>query len=546
MMRAFVLPGLLAAATPLVSAAAYDYIIVGGGTAGIIVAERLAETQKSVLLLERGGPSTFATGGTNAVAWNSTVTAIDVPALGYVLRDTSNDAFCTDTASNAGCVLGGGGSVNALIFVPPQESDFATWPEGWRWEDGVRESAAALYERNPGTTLPSSDSLRYDYPVYDIFGGFLAENGWKEVDAIEQPNEKHNVYSYPPWNIMDSVRAGPVKTYLPLAEPLPNFTLKLHTKVVRITRDGACATGVEVENADGTLETIALTESTGKVVLAAGSMSTPRVLFNSGIGPSEQIEIVASSNITNVTLPSRADWIDLPVGVGLKDHPMFYINLNLTESSANNVTLYNPQLPSEDEILEYNSAGAGVLAQGPQRLNFWSSRESTEDGVTRFFQGTVVAEKDNTIQLKIYLTRGLTSTGVLGIKADGSTYFPTWPWLTAAEDKAAITSFLNETIALLQTKSDAWTLADWLTGEEIVDAESLLETYTAGAHFVSTARLGDVVDLDTKVIGTTNVFVVDASMHFDLPTGNTNAMTMVVAEHAAKKIIALDGGEHQA
>ncbi|KAJ4393337.1 hypothetical protein N0V93_002545 [Gnomoniopsis smithogilvyi] len=539
-MRTSIVPGLLTVAGRLVSAVAYDYIIVGGGSAGIIVAERLAETQKSVLLLERGGPSTFATGDNNTLAWNSSVTAIDVPALGYVLRDTSNGAFCTDTASNAGCVLGGSGSVNALIFVPPQESDFATWPEGWRWEDGVRDSAAALYERNPGTSLASSDGLRYDYSVYDIFGDFLAGNGWTEVDAIEQPNEKHNVFSYPPWNIKDSVRAGPVKTYLPLAKAFRKFELRLHTKVVRITRNGTIAIGVEVQNADGSLEAIALTGSTGKVVLAAGSMSTPRVLFNSGIGPYEQIETVANSNITNITLPPRADWINLPVGLGVKDHPMFYINLNLSDSSANNVSVYNPQLPSKDETFQYNSVGAGVLAQGPQRLNFWSSRESPEDGVTRFFQGTVVAEKDNTIQLKIYLTRGLTSTGVLGINAEGNTYFPTWPWLTAAEDKTAIISFLNETIALLKTNSKAWTLADWVTGQEIVNAEMLLETYTAGAHFVSTARLGDVVDLNTRVIGTENVFVVDASMHFDLPTGNTNAMTMVVAEHAAKKIIALD------
>lgn len=197
----------------------YDYIVVGGGTAGIIVAERLAETQKSVLLLERGGPSAYTSGNNATVSWNNTITPFDVPAYGYSIRSTTDSStFCTDTASNAGCVLGGGGSVNAEIFVRPQEADFATWPEGWRWEDGVGEAAAALYERNPGTNNPSADGRRYGYDVYDILGGFLGENGWKEVDAIEQPNEKHDVRQPPSQLPADAVYR---KKLTPLRRSMP-------------------------------------------------------------------------------------------------------------------------------------------------------------------------------------------------------------------------------------------------------------------------------------------------------------------------------------
>ncbi|GME56595.1 putative gmc oxidoreductase protein [Neofusicoccum parvum] len=514
----------------------YDYIVVGGGTAGIIVAERLAETQKSVLLLERGGPSAYTSGNNATVSWNNTITPFDVPAYGYSIRSTTDSStFCTDTASNAGCVLGGGGSVNAEIFVRPQEADFATWPEGWRWEDGVGEAAAALYERNPGTNNPSADGRRYGYDVYDILGGFLGENGWKEVDAIEQPNEKHDVYAYPPWNIQDSLRAGPVKTYLPLAQSLPNFTLRLHTKVVRVIRSGATATGVEIEDASGARSVISLSPS-GAVVLAAGALSSPRVLFNSGIGPSSQLAIVANGT-TGVTLPPRADWIDLPVGEGVRDHPIFYINLNLTSPTAN-LTVYDPLEPSATDISLFNGAGSGMLAQGVQRLNFWTSRAYNES--RRFFQGTVSADSDNVISLKIYMTHGLTSEGALGITADGKTNFTTQPWLRTPEDKEAAVTFLDEMMTSLRT-SDQWTLADWMTGDELTDATALLDTYTAGAHFVRTARIGSVVDADTKVIGTENVYVVDASIHYDVPTGNTNAMVMVVAEHAARKIVAAGG-----
>lgn len=176
------------------SSITYDYIVVGGGTAGITAASRLAESlpNKSVLLLERGYAPTAAQGSNATLPWNNTVTPADVPGFAYY-RDLNS--FCPDTASGAGCVLGGGGSVNALVFVPPRSGDFgaAGWPAGWTWEDGVAESAARVYARNPGKTLPSADGERYNQQVFEVFSGFLASNGWRHVDAIAQPDDKHDV-----------------------------------------------------------------------------------------------------------------------------------------------------------------------------------------------------------------------------------------------------------------------------------------------------------------------------------------------------------------
>ncbi|KAB2573130.1 putative gmc oxidoreductase protein [Lasiodiplodia theobromae] len=540
----------LFAAGALAANTTYDYIVVGGGPAGIIAAERFAETGASVLLLERGGPSAYSSGNNNTLPWNNTVTSVDIPAYGYLARSTlPAGTFCTDTASNAGCILGGGGTVNAEMFVPPHADDFATWPRGWRWEDGVAEAAAAVHERNPGSVSPSQDGRHYLTGVFDLFGGFLGENGWKQVDAVAQPDEKHNVYGYPPFNVQNAVRAGPVRTYLPLAEALPNFTLKLHTKVIRVVRTGSTATGVEVEDASGARSIINLTSSTGKVVLAAGVMTTPRLLFNSGIGPASQIELVANGSTTadSVSLPPRADWIELPVGEGVKDHPIFYINLNLTAAAAGNdssvVTLYDPQNPPATDIALYNSAGAGPLAQGVQRLIFWTSRTNSSTARERFFQGTVTLDAPSVISVKTYLTRGLTSSGVLGVNATDptKTVFTVKPWLSDLADKDAVVSLLDELLALFRTKGDGfWTPVDWMSGQEIVEASELLQSYTAGAHFVGTTQLGTVVESGERgplVKGTSNVYVVDAGIHTDVPTGNTNAMVMVVAEHAAKKIV---------
>ncbi len=95
------------------------------------VAERLAETGSSVLLIERGNASLYSSGGDRTFPWNDTITIFDLPANGYLLSTLDDTSFfCTDTASVAGCILGGGGMVNALVWVKPQPADFENWPAG--------------------------------------------------------------------------------------------------------------------------------------------------------------------------------------------------------------------------------------------------------------------------------------------------------------------------------------------------------------------------------------------------------------------------------
>lgn len=510
----------------------YDYIVVGGGAAGIIAAKRLAETEKSVLLLERGQASSALSGGKDFVDWNSSVTPYDVPAYGYAVESTGDVSYCTDTASQAGCILGGSTVINAEMFVKPQEADFENWPQGWQWSD-IESSAQSFYEVNPGTTLPSKDGRRYYQGVYQILSNLFKSNGWSEVDAIEEPNKKEKVFSHPPWNIQDSLRAGPVLTYLPEAQKLSNFKLQLNTKVLRVARSGSTVTGVEVQTESGATQLINL-KANGKVVLAAGALSTPRLLFNSGIGPADQLEVVAKGT-SGISLNS-SDYIELPVGKGLKDHPILSMQLNVPNS---NITVFDPTNPSDNEIELYKQ-GSGPLTEGMQRLNFWTSVEGS-DGKTRYVQGTTSAASSGAIKVKVYLTHGLTSEGRLGIDASGATTLMTQPWLNTDADKEAITTFLNEFFGYAQ--KSGYTVTSSTGGN--VTASSLIQGLTTGSHFVGTAKMGadsgledgtSVVDTDCKVYGTDNLFVVDASMHPDLPTGNTQAIVYVVAEHAAKKI----------
>ncbi|KAI9648095.1 hypothetical protein NHQ30_002724 [Ciborinia camelliae] len=533
-------------ATVSTSDSTYDYIIAGAGPAGIIVAERLAESGASVLMLERGNVSTYASGGRATVSWNDTVTQYDVPSMSYYLTTASvSNEYCTDTASMAGCLLGGGTMVNALMFVRPQEADFDDkWPTGWKWTD-VSSSADRLYERNPGTTNPTANSERYDQGAWNVLSSFLDNLGWSEVDAIKSPNEKTQVYSHPPWDIQDGLRAGPVKSYYPLATAMSNFKAQFNTKVIRgirSTTNSSTFSGVEVENASTGVRQIINLKAGGKLILAGGAMSTPRILMNSGIGPTDQITTVKNGS-SCVTLPSESDWINLPVGKNLKDHPIFTLVFNVTGSMASNFTsmastaFTSPSTTNIDLFAQQN----GPLAQSGQRLNFWTSLNTTTG--TKYFQGTCNSPAAGKVRIKLYLTHGLTSTGVLGITGAGATEFTTNPWMNTADDKADIETMIDYFLDAAKNSTMLTPADSSVTGASMVAASS----YTTGDHYTGTAIMGEtndgssVVDTDTKVWGTDNLFVVDASIHPDMPTGNTQAIVMVVAEQAAQKILALSG-----
>ncbi|RDW82930.1 hypothetical protein BP5796_04421 [Coleophoma crateriformis] len=522
-----------------VSDETYDYIVVGGGPSGIIAAERIAETNKKVLLLERGTGPTVSTGANKTLSWNDTLTPIDVPGLSTALSDVGlySEYVCDDTAGTAACVLGGGCTINYMVFVHPQEADFNDkWPQGWKWSD-VEPAANRLYERNPGTSLPSADGKRYDYGIYSILSGFLDSVGWKAVDQVANPNEKYQAYSYPVWNVKDEKRAGPLRTYLPLAQQSKSFTLRTGVKVNRVVRTGSTATGVEIQTANGT--SIIQLAPNGRVVLAAGAMGSPHVLFNSGIGPQAEI---AKAQSAGMTVPAQKDWISLPVGAGIKDHPIFLINVqsNGTFSLLNTTSVVAGTDTADIDL--YEEQDSGILTQGRHRVVFWTSNVAS-DNVTRFYQGSVGATtSEGVISITAYMTHGLTSSGTLVLNdAGNATVFETVPYLQTAGDREAATDFIQQMVDYYNNPAANFSIQGY------TNVSAILDSYTAGIHFVGSNKLGtddgrlangtSVVDTNAKVYGMDNLYIVDASIHPDLPTGNAQAIVMVVAEAAIAKIL---------
>ncbi|CAL3964121.1 unnamed protein product [Diplocarpon coronariae] len=517
-----------------VSNSTYDYIVVGGGPAGLVSSQRLTETGKTVLLIERGGPSTASSGGTQFVPWNTNYTMYDVPGSFFSLPQVTNlSAYCTDIPSLGGCILGGGGSINGMAFIHPTSFDFNdAWPETWYWDD-VEEASERLYARNPGTLLPSADGKVYDRASIDLMEPIFKEAGWVYNDGFANPDNKEKVYGRPQVNIANGIRSGPIHTYLPLAQASPNFKLELNTKVIRVVRTGSLITGVEVENAAG--RQIINLKTGGAVILTAGVMSTPRVLFNSAIGPAAQINIVKAAE-TGITVP-ESDWINLPVGLGVKDHSRYYIRFNVTGGLSVKTT---PELlaPTEEEKQLFY-AGSGVLTQSFQRLDLYRAH-TTSDGHKIYFQIHCSSRTKDVVELMIMISHGITSVGELGILPNGNTAFIKKPWTNTDTDREAWALALDEFLDLARKPNSPIATSASILSAEPQDV----------VHMVGTARIGTddgrtggsaVVDLDTKVYGTDNLFVIDASIHPDVPVGNTQAIVMVVAERAVERIVALRG-----
>jgi cellobiose dehydrogenase (acceptor) len=445
----------------------YDYIVVGAGAGGIPLADKLSESGKKVLLIEKGPPSSGRWGGTVKPDWlqGTNLTRFDVPGLCNEIWANSSGIACTDTDQMAGCVLGGGTAVNSGLWWKPYSQDWDyNFPTGWKSGD-MAAATSRVFSRIPGTYTPSEDNQLYLPQGYNIISSGLKKAGWTEVSANSVPDQKNRTFTHTPYMYSHGERGGPLATYLVSANARSNFKLWMKTSVKRVIRTGGHVTGVEVEPFlnGGYTGVVNLTPITGRVILSAGTFGSAKILLRSGIGPADQLAVVQGSS-DGPTMIANSSWINLPVGYNLEDH----VNTD-TVVTHPDVVFYDFyeafDNPNTTDKTNYLSKRIGILTQAAPNIGpLFFDQIKGADGITRQLQWTARVEgSDGTpngkaITMSQYLGRGAVSRGRMTITPSLTTVVSTLPYLNDKNDiEAVIQGITNLQNALKNVPNLTWT-----------------------------------------------------------------------------------------
>ena len=489
---------------------------------------------------------------------NTGLTFYDVPALDDQIwtkgGDFTNDIFCPDIVGGiSGCVLGGSGAINSGLWWKPTTWDWDTmFPEKWN-STNMANVTERVFSRLPGTEVPSQDGKLYYQQGADMIEGALHAANWTEVSANEVPNQKDRVYSNTTYVFQDGERSGPMSVYLGSAYPRPNFSLYTNAIVDRVIREGSKITGVEISNtaADGFRGTVKANKA---VVLAAGAFGTPKVLMRSGIGPKDQLETVR--NAEGSKMISEDQWIDLPVGYNLMDN----INTDIVISQPDVVYydfagLWNS--PNQGDVDAYLNGRTGMLAQSASNLNpmIWEMLTGTNglQGLqwTARVDTSLNIPNDNkhNMVLAQYITLGQAARGRTTITSDLKMNVSTGVSVMEHEsDQVAIAQGIETMVNILKEVPGLEVLSP-PSGMSALDyVKSTTHLYVN--HWLGSCKMGNddgrkengtaVVDADSKVYGTDNLFIADGSIFPGQTTSNPQAAITIVGERVAELILALN------
>lgn len=309
----------------------FDFIIVGGGTAGCVIASRLSDylPNKRVLLVE-AGPSDFLD---DRVLLLKDWLKLLGGELDYDYPTTEQPMGNSHIRHSRAKVLGGCSSHNTLISFRPFEYDCRRWEEqgcrGWGFKtftrvlDNLRNTVQPVHERHRNQLCldwVDSCSKALNIPVIDDFNKDIRENG-----ELHQGVGFFSVSYNPDDGRRSSASVAYLHPILRGAEKRPNLTILTNAWVSRLVVDGSKVTGVDVKLQDGTLHSL---KARAETVLCAGAIDTPRLMLLSGLGPKEQLETLEIPVVK-----------DLPgVGENLLDHPETIIMWELNEPVPPNQT----------------------------------------------------------------------------------------------------------------------------------------------------------------------------------------------------------------
>ena len=529
----------------------FDYIIVGAGTAGCVLANRLSANPKTqVLLLEAGRKDDYF--------W------IDIP-VGYLYTiGNPRTDWCYQTEPDPGLngrsigyargkVLGGCSSINAMIYMRGQRDDFDHWQslgnKDWGWDDVLPIfKMSEDYQHGPDDFHGVGGEMRVEerrvnWEILDAWRDAAAEFGIPKIKEFNRGDNFGNAYFQ--MNQRRGVRWNATKAYLRPAENRPNLTVLSNVLVEKVELNNSSqrprATGVKIRRAD---KSSTIFKADQEVLLSAGAIGSPQILQLSGIGSSE---LLGSRNI-----PIRVDLSG--VGENLQDH----LQVRSVYQVENTVTLNQKAGSLIGKALmglEYFFFKTGPLTMPPSQLGAFAKSDPNRSTANIEWHVQPLSldkfgdplHKFNAITPSVCNLRP-TSRGQVRIKSNDPEEHPTirLNYLSTSEDEEVAVEGLRFTRRIMRAEAlKKFNPVELKPGAEIQTDTQLLEAArdlgTTIFHPVGTCKMGSdesaVVNDRLEVHGVANLRVIDASIMPTITSGNTNAPTVMIAEKGAKFIL---------
>jgi choline dehydrogenase len=529
----------------------FDYVIVGAGAAGCIVANRLASNGKyTVCVLEAGPPD------------NNIL--LRIPAGIYKVNSDPNSKYVWQFATEAGegiggrslsipqgKTLGGSTSINGMKYNRGQQGDYDTWAQqgnrGWGYADVLpyfkrserRIGSFDAFYRGSEGPLPVTD-CDWRHPLYDAFieaGGALGLPRHLDYNGASQSG-----VGYYQRLIQNGWRVSAARAFLrPLAKKR-NVEIRTNVQATKILFEGKRATGISYVNGpQGETHTV---RARREVVLSCGSANTPKLLQLSGVGPAEVL--------TNLGIQVLHD---LPgVGANLQDHYMVDV-IHLVKGIE---TTNGRSLQLLKEVCNWTIGRPSILAISPSAAyGFVNSQDLSQipDIQLDFGEGRFIKQmadmprKVPMMKLSFFQMRPR-STGYVHARSanpfDPPVIQPNY--LSHREDQQAAIAGLKLVRRIFSTPElQQYSLCEELPGPAVTEDADLLryaqKVGGTGYHLIGTCRMGPrdnqntVVDDQLRVHGLQGLRIVDASIMPTMPSANTVASVFMIAEKASDMIL---------